>query len=49
MNKDVKKTDEYKIKVNKKVWESIKLGNVTIIQDEFLKASGILVDKNAEE
>jgi len=47
--KELKETDEYKITVNKKVWESVKLGNITIIQDEFLKASGILVDKNSEE
>ena len=47
--KELKKTDEYKIKVNKNVWEKIKLGKVTIIQDEFLKASGILKDSSSEE
>ena len=45
--KELKKTKEYKIKVNKDVWHSIKLGNITIIQDEFNKATGNLVDKGA--
>ena len=44
----LKKTDEYKVTVNKKVWNSLKLGNLTIIQDEFSKASGFLKDKTAE-
>lgn len=47
--KELKKTDEYKIKVNKKVWHSIKLGNITIIQDEFNKASGFLKKKGSSE
>ena len=44
----LKKTDEYKIKVNKKVWNSLQLGNITIIQDEFNKATGNLKNKTAE-
>ena len=47
--KEFKKTDDYKITVNKKVWDSIRLGNVTIIQDEFLKASGILENKKDKQ
>ena len=47
--KNLKKTDEYKITVNKNVWGSIELGNITIIQDEFLKASGILKSNDDEE
>jgi hypothetical protein len=46
--KELKKTDDYKIKVNKKVWNSIELGSITIIQDEFSKASGFLKDKTEE-
>ena len=44
----LKKTDEYKIKVNKKVWNSLKLGNLTIIPEEFSKGTGNLKDKTAE-
>ena len=47
--KELKKTDEYKIKVNKNIWEKIELGKITIIQDEFLKATGILKDNNSSE
>lgn len=47
--KEFKKNDDYKITVNKKVWESIRLGNVTIIPDEFLKASGILENKKDKQ
>ena len=47
--KEFKKTDDYKITVTKKVWDSIRLGNVTIIQDEFLKASGILENKKDKQ
>ena len=44
----LKKTKEYKVKVNKKVWNSLKLGNLTIIPEEFSKATGNLKDKTAE-
>ena len=34
--------------INKKVWNSLKLGNLTIIPEEFSKATGNLKDKTAE-
>ena len=47
--KELKKTDKYKIKVNREVWHSFKLGDVTIIQDEFNKASGHLKKKGGNQ
>ncbi len=40
------KTNEYKIEINEKVWDSFELGDFAIIADEYNKAFGLLVDKS---
>ncbi len=40
------KEKEYEIEINEKVWDDVELGDFAIIDDEYDKAYGILVDKS---
>lgn len=40
------KEKEYKVEINEKVWDSVELGDFSIVADEYEKAFGLLVDKS---